>query len=81
VRKGDGYQGWVEKAPFERIILTAAPKEIPKALLDQLAPGGRLVAPVGQGFDQTLRVVDKDWEGALHSRPVGPVVFVPMTPR
>jgi len=81
VRKGDGYQGWVEKAPFERIILTAAPKEIPKALLDQLAPGGRLVAPVGQGFDQTLRVVDKDWKGAFHSRPVGSVVFVPMTPR
>jgi protein-L-isoaspartate(D-aspartate) O-methyltransferase len=81
VREGDGYQGWPEKAPFERIILTAAPKEIPRALLDQLAPGGRLVAPVGTGFDQTLRVVDKDRKGALHSRSVGSVVFVPMTPR
>ncbi len=74
VREGDGYQGWPEKAPFERIILTAAPKEIPQVLLDQLAPGGRLVAPVGTGFDQSLRV-------ALHSRSVGSVVFVPMTPK
>ena len=81
VREGDGYQGWAEKAPFERIILTAAPREIPKALLDQLAPGGRLVAPVGTGFDQRLQVVDKDQKGALHSRSVGSVVFVPMTPR
>jgi len=81
VREGDGYQGWPEKAPFERIILTAAPKEIPQALLDQLAPGGRLVAPVGTGFDQTLRVVDKDRNGAMHSRSVGSVVFVPMTPK
>ena len=81
VREGDGYQGWAEKSPFERIILTAAPKEIPQALLDQLAPGGRLVAPVGIGFDQTLRVVDKDRKGAMHSRSVGSVVFVPMTPR
>jgi len=81
VREGDGYQGWAEKAPFERIILTAAPPEIPKALLDQLAPGGRLVAPVGKGFDQSLRVVDKDRKGGLHSRSVGAVVFVPMTPK
>src|SRR5439155_26733555 len=81
VREGDGYQGWAEKAPFERIILTAAPKEIPQALLDQLTPGGRLVAPVGSGLGQTLRVVDKDRKGALHSRSVGSVVFVPMTPR
>ncbi len=81
VREGDGYQGWAEKSPFERIILTAAPKEIPQALVDQLAPGGRLVAPVGIGFDQTLRVVDKDRKGAMHSRSVGSVVFVPMTPR
>jgi len=81
VREGDGYQGWAEKAPFERIILTAAPPEIPKALLDQLAPGGRLVAPVGKRFDQTLRIVDKDRNGALHSRSVGSVMFVPMTPK
>ena len=81
VREGDGYQGWAEKAPFERIILTAAPPEIPQALFDQLAPGGRLVAPVGRGFGQTLRVVDKDPKGALHSRSVGSVMFVPMTPK
>src|SRR5205823_2850553 len=81
VREGDGYQGWVERAPFDRIILTAAPKEIPKTLLDQLAPGGRLVAPVGSGFDQTLTIVDKSRTGALQKRSVGSVVFVPMKPR
>lgn len=81
VREGDGYQGWPEKAPFDRIILTAAPKDIPKALLDQLAKGGRLVAPVGAGLDQTLRVVDKSPAGELRTRSVGSVLFVPMRPR
>ena len=81
VREGDGYQGWPEEAPFDRIILTAAPKEIPKTLIDQLARGGRLVAPVGSGIGQTLRVVDKMRTGELQMRSVGSVAFVPMRPR
>ena len=56
VREGDGYRGWPEKAPFDRIILTAAPPEIPQTLLEELKPGGRLVAAVGLGF-QDLVVV------------------------
>src|SRR5439155_4703029 len=70
VRQGDGYQGWPEQAPFDRIILTAAPKQIPKTLIDQLARGGRLVAPVGSGIGQTLRVVDKMRTGELQMRSV-----------
>ncbi len=81
VREGNGYQGWIEQAPFARIILTAAPKEIPKSLLDQLAAGGRLVAPVGVGFGQVLTVVDKTRAGALQVQHVGAVAFVPMVPR
>jgi protein-L-isoaspartate(D-aspartate) O-methyltransferase len=81
VREGNGYEGWPEKAPFDRIILTAAPNEIPKALLDQLAPDGRLVAPLGAGFSQKLTVVDKTRTGTLRRRSVGEVGFVPMVPR
>jgi protein-L-isoaspartate(D-aspartate) O-methyltransferase len=81
VREGNGYLGWPEKAPFDRIILTAAPKEIPKALLDQLAPDGRLVAPLGEGFSQQLTVIDKSRTGTLRTRSVGEVGFVPMVPR
>jgi protein-L-isoaspartate(D-aspartate) O-methyltransferase len=81
VREGNGYAGWAEKAPFDRIILTAAPKEIPKALLDQLAPDGRLVAPLGMGFSQKLTVIDKTRTGTLRMRSVGEVGFVPMVPR
>jgi protein-L-isoaspartate(D-aspartate) O-methyltransferase len=81
VREGNGYEGWPEKAPFDRIILTAAPNGIPKALLDQLAPDGRLVAPVGPGFSQKLTVVNKTRTGTLQIRSVGEVGFVPMVPR
>lgn len=81
VRHGDGFQGWPEKAPFDRIILTAAPKEIPKLLLDQLSTGGRLVAPVGSRFGQSLTVINKTRTGALQTRSVGAVSFVPMVPR
>ena len=80
VKAGDGYKGWPEHAPFDRVILTAAPPEIPQALLDQLKPGGKLVAPVGSGLEQTLLVVDKQRDGSYKRRSVFPVMFVPMRP-
>ena len=79
VRCGDGYQGWTEKAPFDRIVLTAAPPEIPQSLLDQLRPGGRMVAPVGDSpFSQSLVVINKLADGTVRRRSVIPVAFVPM---
>ncbi len=79
VRQGDGYKGWPEEAPFDRIIVTAAPPEVPQALLDQLKPGGKLVAPVGETvFGQDLVVIDKSTDGKLRRRSVAPVMFVPM---
>jgi protein-L-isoaspartate(D-aspartate) O-methyltransferase len=78
VRAGDGYAGWPEKAPFDRVIVTAAPPEVPKALLDQLAEGGILVAPVGeQGATQWLVKVRKK-DGQLTREKLTPVRFVPM---
>jgi protein-L-isoaspartate(D-aspartate) O-methyltransferase len=79
VREGDGYAGWPDKAPFQAILVTAAPPEIPKPLLDQLAVGGRLVIPVGPTNEtQDLLVVTRTKEG-LDRRKVIPVRFVPMT--
>ena len=81
VRIGDGYQGWPEQAPFDRIVLTAAPPEIPQALIDQLTPGGRLVAPVGPSYGaQEIIVIDKDERGRISRRTDLPVRFVPMVP-
>jgi len=77
VRTGDGYRGWPERAPFDAILVTAAPPEIPQPLLDQLAVGGRLVAPVGE-VDQELVVVERTAAG-LERRRILPVRFVPMT--
>jgi len=77
VRAGDGYRGWPERAPFDAILVTAAPPEIPQPLLDQLAVGGRLVAPVGEGV-QELVVVERTAAG-LQRRRILPVRFVPMT--
>jgi len=77
---GDGYAGWPAEAPFDRIILTAAPLEIPRALLDQLKVGGKLVAPVG-GREQFLHVVEKQAGGTLRRTVSIPVRFVPMTSR
>jgi len=78
VREADGYRGWPEKAPFDGIIVTAAPERIPQPLLDQLAPGGRMVIPVG-GFFQELKVFRKDSAGKVTEQAILPVRFVPMT--
>lgn len=80
VRPGDGYKGWPEKAPFDRIILTAAPPEIPRALIEQLANGGRLIAPVGATAAQDLTILEKDAKGKVRRRTEGGVSFVPMRP-
>jgi protein-L-isoaspartate(D-aspartate) O-methyltransferase len=78
VRQGDGYGGWPEQAPFDRIIVTAAPAEVPPALIVQLAAGGRLVAPVGPDWVQEVVVIDKKPDGTLR-RSFGPLVmFMPM---
>ncbi len=79
VRQGDGYQGWPEKAPFDIILITAAPEEIPQPLIDQLAEGGRLVVPVGpQGEIQTLTLVTRE-KGEVKRTYITDVRFVPMT--
>jgi protein-L-isoaspartate(D-aspartate) O-methyltransferase len=78
VREGDGYRGWPERAPFDGIIVTAAPERIPQPLLDQLAPGGVMVIPVG-GFFQELKVFRKSADGRITEKDVLPVRFVPMT--
>ncbi|HMB54352.1 MAG TPA: protein-L-isoaspartate(D-aspartate) O-methyltransferase [Thermoanaerobaculia bacterium] len=79
VRVGDGYCGWPELAPFDAVILTAAPPSIPRPLLDQLAVGGRLVAPVGEeGARQELLLIVRQPDGYTQKR-VSYVHFVPMT--
>jgi protein-L-isoaspartate(D-aspartate) O-methyltransferase len=77
VRHGDGYRGWPEHAPFDAILVTAAPAEVPEPLVEQLAVGGRLVIPVGRGV-QDLMVISKDADGTRRERLFG-VRFVPMT--
>jgi protein-L-isoaspartate(D-aspartate) O-methyltransferase len=76
VRVGDGYQGWPEEAPFDAIIVTAAPDHVPQPLLDQLAVGGRLIIPVGQFF-QTLELYGRTVEG-YERKTVSFVRFVPL---
>src|SRR5262245_60835707 len=77
VRHGDGYRGWPEHAPFDAIVVTAAPEHVPQPLVDQLAVGGRLVLPVGDVF-QDLVLVTRDAAGVRQDRLLG-VRFVPMT--
>jgi len=77
-RIGDGYQGWPEHAPYDAIIVTAAPDHVPPALVAQLRPGGRMVIPVGD-FSQELMVVEKNPDGTTVSQRVVPVRFVPLT--
>ncbi len=79
VRAGDGFGGWPQQAPFDRIMVTAAPEAIPQPLIDQLATGGRLVIPVGrQGDAQWITVVEKSPDGVTQRR-TEPVYFVPFT--
>jgi protein-L-isoaspartate(D-aspartate) O-methyltransferase len=80
LRTGDGALGWPEAGPFERILVTAAAPGIPPALVAQLAPGGRMILPVGApGGEQALRVITRDPTGALGGEDVLPVRFVPLT--
>jgi len=77
LRHGDGYAGWAEQAPFDGIIVTAAPPVMPEQLLEQLAIGGRLIVPVGDSNEQDLRVIDRTVDGfdeSVHDR----VKFVPL---
>jgi protein-L-isoaspartate(D-aspartate) O-methyltransferase len=76
-RTGDGYRGWPEAAPFDAIVVTAAPDHVPPALLEQLAPGGRLVIPVGVSWDQELMLFTKTAHG-VERRHLMPVRFVPL---
>jgi len=80
VRIGDGYKGWPEHAPFDAIIVTAAPDHVPQPLIDQLKPGGRLVIPVGEtGAVQHLKRITRRMDGTLHEETLDLVRFVPMT--
>ena len=78
VKIGDGYKGWPEHAPFDAIIVTCAPTDIPKPLVEQLAEGGRMVIPVGEAGDQNLVLLTKR-NGAVKKKKIIPVRFVPMT--
>jgi protein-L-isoaspartate(D-aspartate) O-methyltransferase len=80
VRIGDGYAGWPEHAPFDAILVTAAPDHVPEPLIEQLKPGGRLVVPVGMpGAIQELMLIQKDPTGRVTRRKVISVSFVPLT--
>jgi len=80
LRAGDGHRGWPEAAPFDRVLVTAAPAEIPPALIAQLAPGGRLVVPVGADPEvQQLELVVRGVDGVTTTTHLIPVRFVPLT--
>lgn len=77
-RIGDGYQGWDEHAPFDKIIVTCSPESVPQPLVDQLKEGGLIVVPVGERHQQTLYLMRKK-EGVLEKESLRPTLFVPMT--
>ncbi len=77
VRAGDGYRGWPEHAPFDAIVVTAAPDHVPQPLLDQLRPGGRMIVPVGDQRQELVLLTRT--EGGIERESVLPVRFVPMT--
>lgn len=78
VKVGDGFKGWPEHAPFDKIIVTCSPEKVPQPLVDQLAEGGRMVVPVGERYQQTLYLFRKK-NGKLESEALLPTLFVPMT--
>jgi protein-L-isoaspartate(D-aspartate) O-methyltransferase len=78
VRSGDGWRGWSDEAPFDAILVTAAPERVPQALLEQLAEGGRLVIPVGKNGEQQLEIHEKR-DGKVEVTRAFGVRFVPMT--
>lgn len=79
VRAGDGYAGWPDEAPFDIVVVTAAPDHVPQPLIDQLKPGGRLIVPVGPRFAvQQLQLIEKDAAGTIKTTNVSPVMFVPL---
>jgi protein-L-isoaspartate(D-aspartate) O-methyltransferase len=80
VKIGDGYQGWAEHAPFDKIIVTCSPEKVPQPLVDQLAVGGLMVIPVGERYSQTLYLLRKT-KDKLESEALIPTLFVPMTGR
>lgn len=75
---GDGFRGWPEHAPFDKIIVTCSPEDVPRPLVEQLAEGGRMVIPVGERYDQTLVLLTKR-EGRMQREALVPSLFVPMT--
>ena len=80
IRVADGYHGWIEHAPFDGIIVTAAAPAIPGPLIEQLKPGGKMVVPVGQPYlYQELMLVEKSDDGQIHTTDILSVVFVPLT--
>lgn len=82
VRTGDGYLGWPEVAPFDIILVTAAPDHIPQPLIDQLRPGGRMVVPVGNAWStQELQLIEKSATGEIRTTNVSAVRFVPLRRR
>jgi protein-L-isoaspartate(D-aspartate) O-methyltransferase len=78
VRAGDGYKGWPDAAPFDAVIVTCAPENVPEPLVAQLKEGGRMIIPVGPALDQSLVLLRKE-NGKLDRKAVLPVRFVPMT--
>ncbi len=79
IKTGDGYKGWPEFAPFDGIIVTCAPEDIPPALIEQLKPGGKIIIPVGsQNRTQMMVVVSKNKNGKITKQKKYPVRFVPM---
>ncbi len=79
VRAGDGYLGWPEHAPFDAIIATAAPKDVPRSLIEQLKPGGRMVLPVGPAWrTQMLTLITRRRDGSITRDDIMAVGFVPM---
>lgn len=77
VKEGDGYEGWPENAPYDAIIVTCAPNQVPEPLKDQLREGGKMIIPVGQTYAQELVLLEKK-DGKLKQHKVLPVRFVPM---